>query len=151
MKIKMLTGMLCCALSLQAQEDTTGVCRQIHRFFEGMRIQDTVMIRATLDSACTLQSVMQTRSGETRLVTESMHDFLAQVQKLKGQQTDERLQACTVLTDGPLAIAWTPYLFYFNGQFSHCGVNVFTLIKRAGEWKVLSITDTRRRSGCSAP
>ena len=48
-----------------------------------------------------------------------------------------------------MAIAWTPYTFYFNDQLSHCGVNVFSLIKRGDAWKIMGVTDTRRKEGCN--
>jgi len=53
-----------------------------------------------------------------------------------------------VKIDGPLAIVWTPYKFYFNGKFSHCGVNSFQLVRFNGVWKIQYLIDTRRRAGC---
>jgi hypothetical protein len=47
-----------------------------------------------------------------------------------------------------MATAWTPYNFYFNGKFSHCGVNNFVLVKQDNGWKIQYIIDTRRRQGC---
>jgi hypothetical protein len=47
-----------------------------------------------------------------------------------------------------MATAWVPYKFYRGRQFSHCGVNAFTLIKLTSEWKIGSITDTRREEQC---
>ena len=53
-----------------------------------------------------------------------------------------------VKIDGALASVWTPYKFYFNGKFSHCGVNSFQLVRMNNTWKVQYIIDTRRRVGC---
>lgn len=134
--------------TVAAQHDSTLVRECITRFFDGMHRNDTSLIRSTLDSACTLQSVGMDKSGKSRLSAESMEGFLRQVVSLKGQQLEERLLSVETRIDGPLAVSWTPYRFYFNQQFSHCGVNVFTLIRRSEGWKILSITDTRRRAGC---
>lgn len=61
---------------------------------------------------------------------------------------DERIQFDVVKVDGPLASVWTPYKFYFKGQFSHCGVNSFQLVRVNGEWKIQYLIDTRRRNDC---
>ena len=40
-----------------------------------------------------------------------------------------------VLTEGNIASVWTPYDFYINGEFSHCGVDLFYLVKEE-DWKI---------------
>ena len=50
--------------------------------------------------------------------------------------------------DGHMATAWTPYAFYLGGDLSHCGVNAFQLFNGKDGWKIIRITDTRRREGC---
>ena len=61
---------------------------------------------------------------------------------------DERIYNVKITTDGPMAIVWAPYKFYRGETFSHCGVNVFTLIQTANGWKIKEITDTRRKENC---
>jgi len=61
---------------------------------------------------------------------------------------DERIVFETIRIDGPLASVWTPYNFYYEGKFSHCGVNSFQLVKINGEWKIQYLIDTRRKQGC---
>ncbi|HYD90904.1 MAG TPA: nuclear transport factor 2 family protein, partial [Flavobacterium sp.] len=53
-----------------------------------------------------------------------------------------------IFVDGGIASAWTPYEFYFEDKFSHCGVNSFQLILEDGKWKITGITDSRRRTAC---
>ena len=80
--------------------------------------------------------------------TESPAGFIEQISKATPGSLDERISFETVKVDGPLAIAWTPYSFYYNGQFSHCGVNSFQLVRFNGIWKIQYIIDTRRKTGC---
>ena len=61
---------------------------------------------------------------------------------------EERLTGWQCLIDDGIASVWTPYEFYFEGKFSHCGANSFQLIRVQGEWKITMITDTRRKSKC---
>jgi hypothetical protein len=70
------------------------------------------------------------------------------VSKLPKGAADERISFETIRIDGPLAIVWTPYKFYFNGQFSHCGVNSFHLVRLNGSWKIHFLIDTRRKEPC---
>jgi hypothetical protein len=60
----------------------------------------------------------------------------------------ERMWEPTVLIQGRVAMVWTPYDFHLNGQFSHCGIDVFNLLKDQGGWKVTSITYNVIREGC---
>ena len=46
------------------------------------------------------------------------------------------------------ATIWAEYDFYLGDQFSHCGVDVMWLAKLATGWKIIALSDTRRREGC---
>ena len=41
---------------------------------------------------------------------------------------------------GPLAMVWYPYDLYIDGQWSHCGVDVFTLIRTDGRWRIATMS-----------
>jgi hypothetical protein len=61
---------------------------------------------------------------------------------------EERLLDYKVKIDGNLAHVWTPYEFWLNDKFSHCGANAFTLAKTDEGWKIVHLIDSRRRSSC---
>lgn len=148
MKMTCLLFSLLLSNSLPAQQENEAIKKTIQTFFEGMGNADTLVMKNTLDSSCFLYSIINKRDGSTIVEEETVAAFFQQVQGLKGHQADEQLLSYDIKTDGAMAIAWTPYKFYFNGQFSHCGVNVFTLVKRKNDWKIMGITDTRRKQGC---
>jgi hypothetical protein len=64
------------------------------------------------------------------------------------EKWDERLLSYSVQIDGNLAHVWTPYEFWLNGNFSHCGANAFTLAKMDDGWKIVHLIDSRRKSSC---
>lgn len=132
-----------------AQTDTMAIKNSIQLFFRGMHSNDTALIKTSLDADCFLYSIMQKKDGATIMEQQKVADFFLQVAALKGHILDEQLLGYDIKIDGAMAIAWTPYKFYYDGQFSHCGVNVFTFIKRDSEWKIMGITDTRRKQGCN--
>ena len=62
---------------------------------------------------------------------------------------DMKPQKSAIEIDADLATVWTPYQFYYQEKFSHCGVNTFTLVRQKGEWKINYIIDTRRKDNCN--
>jgi len=42
--------------------------------------------------------------------------------------------------NGPVAMVWYPYDLYLDGQWSHCGVDVFTLIRADGQWRISTMS-----------
>jgi hypothetical protein len=51
----------------------------------------------------------------------------------------ERGWSPEVRVNGPLAMVWYPYDLYLDGQWSHCGVDAFTLIKHEGLWRIATM------------
>ena len=47
------------------------------------------------------------------------------------------LMGFDIKIDANLAIAWVDYEFWFNGNFSHCGVNSFHLVKIGDKWEII--------------
>ena len=148
MKLAALIVLVFFCNSVLAQSETEAIKKSINTFFAGMKSNDSALISSTLDSVCFLYYIMQTKTGATVLEEEKMAAFLKQVTDLKGKNIDERPLSFDIKIDGAMAIAWVPYKLFFNDKFYHCGVDVFTLIKRGDDWKIMGITDTRRKNGC---
>ncbi len=97
----------------------------------------------------TLHSTYNAEDGSGKINRSSGKDFLKAIaNRPKDQKWEEKLLAFNGYKDGNLGIVWTPYEFWLNGKFSHCGANLFTLAKVGNDWKILSITDSRRKKGC---
>jgi hypothetical protein len=43
---------------------------------------------------------------------------------------------------GTLAVVWFPYDLYVDGDWSHCGVDTFTVIETAAGWKIAALAYT---------
>lgn len=54
----------------------------------------------------------------------------------------------TVLVRGNIAVVWTEYSFDLNGKRSHCGIDVFNMMKIDGAWKVTGIQYTVEPDTC---
>ena len=86
--------------------------------------------------------------GHSRAKGENLADFLRGAALMGEADMEERLTDWQCQIDDGIASVWTPYEFYFEGKFSHCGANSFQLIRVQDEWKITMITDTRRKSKC---
>ncbi len=51
----------------------------------------------------------------------------------------ERMWDPTVLVDGDLGMVWTPDDFWIGDQFSHCGTDVFTIMRTDDGWRLAAI------------
>ena len=65
-----------------------------------------------------------------------------------GPTYDERYWDPTVLIRERIAVVWTPYDFWIDGEFSHCGVEVFDFVRVDGEWKLTNMMWTVEREDC---
>lgn len=121
----------------------------VNKLFDGMKNSDASVISQVFADSAILQTIGRNKEGQTVIRTDAVKGFAEQISKLPKGAADERISFESVRIDGPLATVWTPYKFYYNGNFSHCGVNSFQLVRINGTWKIQYLIDTRRRDGCN--
>ena len=132
-----------------AQTDQEQIIVSINQLFEGMRQNDTTMMRKVLHSSCFLKSIGKAKTGEVELQEDPISGWFKNVgTKREGVIIDERLTSYDIKIDGEMAMAWTPYELYVSDKFYHCGVDMFTLMKTDSGWKIIGIVDTRRKENC---
>lgn len=143
-----LVGLICLNLNAQKSEEEQ-VKATIIEFFDAFHKQDTVKLKAMAKAEITLQSIAVNKEGKTVLQESEYANFVRSIASIPKDRTfEEKLLSFSIQVDGKMANAWTPYEFWYNGNFSHCGVNSFQLIKEDATWKILYLVDTRRREGC---
>jgi hypothetical protein len=114
------------------------------RLFDAMASRDVDAARALFTPEATLTSIRP--DGTTVVVPSSKW-----IERL-GTSKDawlERMWDPKVLEHGGIAIVWAEYDFHLNGQFHHCGVDSFNLLKTASGWKIAGVTYTSETTGCS--
>lgn len=131
-----------------SQTPADSVKRVINKMFTAMKMGDSVMFMQCFADSALLQTVAKSKEGKVSVRSEQIPEFARQIVKLPKGAADERITFDIVKVDADLAIAWTPYQFYYNGSFSHCGVNSFQLVRISGQWKIQYIIDTRRKDNC---
>lgn len=138
--------------SVKAQDTATeDVKKTIETFFEGFHKGDTVLMRSVMMDKVLMQTAFKNKEGKDILVTDEPGKLIKAIgSRPDDQKWDERILAYSIQVDGNMANAWTDYEFWFNGKFSHCGVNSFQLFNEDGNWKIIYLIDTRRRKGCAS-
>lgn len=136
-------------LSVNAQSmDETAVKQAIETFFKGFHQQDSVILKGVVSDKVIIQTI-ETKADSSYVRTEKYTDFMQHIIKIPPTtKFEEKLLSYNIQIDGAMANAWTPYEFWLDGTFSHCGVNSFQLFKDADSWKIIYIIDTRRKEGC---
>ena len=145
----LLTTFMGIITTARAQTTEDSVKTAVNQLFEGMKKADGALVKSAFADSAIMQTFTRSREGQLMVRTEQVQRFADMVGSQQSGELDERIQFDVVKVDGPLASVWTPYKFYFKGQFSHCGVNSFQLVRTNGQWKIQYLIDTRRRSGCA--
>ncbi len=150
MKQLILMMILSLGFNVNAQQsETDNVKSKIIEFFDAFHKQDSVALKSMVTDKVILQSISTNKEGKTILKEEDFSKFIKSIASIPKDQTfEEKLLGFNIQVDGNMANAWTPYEFWYQGEFSHCGVNSFQLIKADGAWKIIYLVDTRRKEGC---
>ena len=67
------------------------------------------------------------------------------------EQRSEPIWNLRTLQDGPVASVFADYEFRIAGKRSHCGVNVYNLMRVDGVWKIAGIMYSDMKQGCEGP
>jgi hypothetical protein len=122
----------------------------VETFFEGFHKGDATIMQSVMATDVTMQTASTNKEGKHIVSTGNGQDLLNAISNIPADQIwEEKILGYNVQIDGNLAHVWTPYEFWLNGAFSHCGVNSFQLIKMEETWKIIYLIDTRRREGCN--
>ena len=146
---------LAAALTIQeptAEGDSTGeeaaVLVAVQQLFDAMRRRDAEAFAALLVPEGT--SIRVNDEGpegvqfRVRSNAQDIRSFAANT-----DEWVERVWDPTIKVHGPIAMFWAPYDFHVNGKFSHCGVDLFELLKVDGKWRLSNASWTVQTQGCA--
>lgn len=136
------------SIGLQVQGQEQDLRKVISDLFSSMYNADSAGLKKVFHDSARLGSVSADAAGNPVVKYADISGFINYVGKLQKGVADERFTITDIRIDGKMASAWVPYEFYRAGSFSHCGVNHMLLTLGNDGWKILTITDTRRKDGC---
>ena len=138
-------------INAQKKDEEKAIKKVIETFFNGLHKGDSILIKNTLHNKIKIQTTSTNKEGKNILKTETKKQLLTSIANKNPEHIYlEKLLSFDIKIDGNLASVWTPYEFYFNGKFSHCGANSFQLFNNNGNWEIIYLVDMRRRTSCKA-
>ncbi|MEH6618118.1 nuclear transport factor 2 family protein [Maribacter arcticus] len=138
-------------VALAQTEEELQVKKSIIEFFDAFHAKDSIAMKKMVYPSILLQTIGVNNEGKSVLKTENFDDLVKSIISIPDSTNfQERIKSYSIQTDGNMANAWTPYEFWINNEFHHCGVNSFQLFREENMWKIIYLSDTRRKSDCSA-
>lgn len=147
-RILLLALFLSSSFYVNAQMNTEeqAIKNVITTFFKGLHQGDSAVLATTIHADIKIQTTGNSREGKSFMRAQSRENLLKAIASKKPEDTYlEKLLSYDIKVDGNLASVWTPYEFYYNGNFSHCGANSFQLFKNNNQWQIVFLMDMRRR------
>ena len=116
----------------RTQTEREAILKTVQAFFDTMTTKDVEGARKILMPQGRFHAVRM-RDGNIRSF--SNEEYFADLQAAK-QTMRERIWNPEVRVHGAIATVWTPYDFWIDGKYSHCGIDAFDLVKTDEGWKI---------------
>ena len=134
-----------------SQSDNDEIMKVVNGLFSAMRASNAQGIVDCFTDAASMQSMSNGKDGKVLFSTFLVADFASGMSKRAVGSADERVltRGLSININNGLASAWVPYEFYLDKKFSHCGIDIFTLVKKDGQWKISNLTYNMIKDGCA--
>ncbi len=130
----------------ESNPDHDAIVSVIDTFFAAMYRQDVESAASVmLDRSLYVGSMVI--NGTLRTGSFTKEEFLSTLSERPGML--ERFWDPEVRIVDRIATASTPFDFYMNGRFSHCGVNLFNFVKTSEGWKIAGVVYTHETQNCA--
>ncbi|UAL10837.1 nuclear transport factor 2 family protein [Caulobacter segnis] len=128
-----------------ADPEDKAVLAAAQAFFDGMAAADTEAMRAAVLPGAQFMGVRAQPDGSVTVRRIAFEDSY-------GKRVDPGLKewmwSPVIIRRGGLATVTAPYEISRDGKTLHCGIDVFTLAKQDGAWKIASISWTAEPTAC---
>jgi hypothetical protein len=134
-------------IRISAQSEEEAILDSVQSFFDGLAERNVDKLSSVLLSDGIFISVREQEGAEWVVRSEAVRMLL---ESITGREDSlfERMWEPEVLIHGRIAVVWTPYDFYVDKKFSHCGMDAFNMVKTDTGWKIASALYTVERTGC---
>jgi SnoaL-like domain len=145
---KILLVVVFVSSGLHAWSQEVQVRAVVDKMFSSMLKKDTSALHQCFIPGVQLMTYAHDAKGNYMAKYATIYDFLRQIILIGDTEIEEVMTGWQCYIDEGMATVWAPYEFFYDGKFSHCGVNSMQLMKVKGEWKITQISDTRRQKDC---
>ena len=120
---------------------------KVQQFFDALEKQDTVLFKSILLSNGQVWAISE-KENAAKYSMRQFSDFMKTLIN-PARIIQERMLSSEVKIHDRIAMAWVPYTLDISGKFSHCGVDLFTMLKTNEGWKIATAAYTIEPNGCS--
>jgi len=144
--ILLVAGIFVMIPSAQAQTEEDRILEVAQKVFDGINERNGDLVRSVMMPGSTLFATgMNDTIPFARLSTRD--DFAINIESAEARFHERMFESEVMIRQG-LAVVWAEYDFHINGEFSHCGIDTFTLVNTENGWMVASLAYTVEREGC---
>ncbi|MGQ0589744.1 MAG: DUF4440 domain-containing protein [Sphingosinicella sp.] len=119
----------------------------VERLFAAMLARDAAAIPQITDPAGVVTAITMDGAGGSSIATSTWAEFAQRLPQAPAP-IRERMFDPEVRVHGDLALVWSRYDLWIGDSFSHCGTDLFEMVRRDGRWLMLHASFTRERTGC---
>jgi hypothetical protein len=132
--------------------DSVAVASSVLQFYQGFQSSDTAAMRRTMASNMRLQ-FNQDRNGQSVTRDVPVDIFFSSIAGAKQRNEAVTVQhgSPVVRLTGNVATVTVPYLHSRNGRPWQCGVDTWQVIRVPSGWRITSLLETQKQSGCTVP
>ena len=121
-------------------QDKKEVLQKVQQFFDALEKQDTVLFKSILLTNGQVWAISE-KENAAKYFMGQFSDFMKTLIN-PARIIQERMLSSEVKIHNRIAMAWVPYTLNISGKFSHCGVDLFTMLKTNEGWKIATAAYT---------
>ena len=120
-----------------SQSEENIILKTVQQFFDAMESRDTTIANSVLLSDGQFFSIRENNSNIN--IKKTTHSNFVKNLTSSNEPLLETMHDPVVLIHKQVAIVWTKYEFYKNEEYSHTGVDAFSLLKTSEGWRIAGI------------
>ena len=135
------------AAQARPDRERAAVTAAVDRFLNAVNTDDPAALKATQLPEGMTYALIYGPDGALKVRPRSNAEWAERAGKSKAKLL-ERYWSPKVMIHRDMAVFWAPYSFDIDGKRSHCGIDVFELIRLESTWKVANAMWTIEPQGC---
>jgi hypothetical protein len=137
----------CCAQQ-HDEAEKKAITEKVNLFFKVLETKDTALYKTLVYSDAQIWTIRPVKDT-LKIASRSFSTDIANLAAMK-TVIEERPISLDIKVHNNIAVVWAPYTLSISGKFSHCGVDIFTLLKAPEGWKIVSTVYSVEPDGCAS-
>jgi hypothetical protein len=134
--------------SAQDSASTAEISATVQRYIDALKTRDTAYIRTASLPQATLIAIAVPALPNQAATVRTVGDVIAGLAH-ETRRFDGRVWSPRISIEHGIAIFIAPYDAWYDGRFSHCGIDHYILVRSGNLWLVSQLVFTRQREGCA--